>query len=179
MKKLFFLLLIFLITGCEKSDEDVINSVRTHYNEVETISNEYIITTNLSDKAQDFCVNFLYNKDGSDIITVLEPESIKGLEMEILKDETPMISFDNVFLETFIEENLGASPADMLSFAIYDLKEKEPSYVSVSDTIKLTYEYDKISKDVYLNLESYDIIGLEVYVDGNMITNANIKASEG
>lgn len=173
MKKFIFLTLIFLLTGCAKNNQDIVSDIQEYYINVESITNDYVIQTNLSDKSQEFVVNFNYNKDSSDYITVIEPENIAGLQLEILNNYTPTISFENIFLETFIEENLGVSPADMLSFAIFDLKEKQPSIININEVIKLSYIDEKISKDIYLNSENYDIISLEVYVDNNMLTKAD------
>lgn len=178
MNKFIFFALIILLTGCGKDNADIAGDVKNYYINLEEYSKNYDISTNLSDKTQDFTVNFTYNKELPDYITIIKPLSISGVTVEILNNYTPTISFENIFLETFIEENLGVSPSDMLSFAIFDIKEKEPSTINISDTIKLTYISEEISKNIFLNPANYDIIMLEVFISNHMITKATLNSEE-
>ncbi|MFI3115767.1 MAG: hypothetical protein R3Y12_06490 [Clostridia bacterium] len=176
MKKLLVLLtfcMIFLVS-CDRNIniEEVEEDVRSFYNELESCEYTVSVLTSIYNKSQAFLLDFTYNADKSDQIVIIKPEEVSGITAYVEENsENIEISFEDVQIETLLTENIGISPVDVTSFAIFDLKNKKAESIAVSDTIKISYVDEKISKDVFLNYENYDIIKVEVYVDGSMVVS--------
>lgn len=178
MKKLLFLCILLCLSGCQnqKSSEEVLNEVQTHYENLETLEYDAYVVTNIYDTTGQFEINYVYNQLINDKITVLYPESIAGITAEIEKQSDGLnLSFSEVQLETLLPENRGANPVDILSFAIFDIINTEPVSIYIGDTIKISYLDEEISKEVFLNCENYDIISIESYIDDEMVILCNIK----
>lgn len=178
MKKLLLIIAFctFFLVSCDKNlkTEDVLEDIRNHYNNLMTIEHSVTAVTSISNKSQTFKFDFLYNYDDFDTVTITSPLEISGITTKIEKDNDELkILFDEFSLETLIVENLGISPVDVTSFAIFDLKNKIAESISVSDVIKICYLDEEISKTIYLNLQTYDIIKIEVFVSGDMVIYCN------
>ncbi len=172
MKKLLFLAIILLISGCEKAVdlEEVENDVREHFEHLETANFGAIIVTSIYDKTAEFEVDFTYNQVENDVVTIVKPENIAGITSEIEKNEGNLkITFEDVSIETLMQDNLGINPNDVLSFAIFDLINSKPNYIVVDEEIKLNFSSGEISKNIFLNRENYDIISIEGYISDEMV----------
>lgn len=176
MKKLLVLLtfcMVFLVS-CERNVnvEEVEENVRNFYNELESMEYKVSVLTSVSNKSQAFLLDFTYYSQDADSVKIIKPEEIAGITAYVVEqDENIKISFEDVQVETLMMENIGISPVDVTSFAIFDLKNKKAESIAVSDTLKISYSGEKISKDVFLNAETYDIIKVEVYVEGDMVVS--------
>ncbi|MFI3226441.1 MAG: hypothetical protein R3Y09_03415 [Clostridia bacterium] len=178
MKKLLFLVTFCAIffVSCDRtlSIEEVENNINEHYNNLQTLELNASAFTSISNKTQAYEFDFCYNAYDIDTITIISPEEIAGITASIEKDTDSMqIAFENMQIETLMAENLGISPVDVTSFAIFDLKNKSAESISVSDVIKISYLDGEISKDIYLKLETYDIMKVEVYVNNQMVIYCN------
>lgn len=172
----FLFAFLLILSACNKNVnvEDVKNNVQLHYNSISDFVCSFDALTSLNDKAQEFSINMQYNSLNDDVITIVKPFELAGISANIAKnDDNLMISFDEFQVETFMANNLGISPVDVTSFAIDDLKNREPYAIFVGDYIKLSYQNQEISKDIYLNRETYDIMKIEVYASREMVISCD------
>ena len=177
MKKLLFLVICsaLCLSACKNTInvEEVKENVQNHYNQIETLELKFDAITSIYDKSQEFSLEFIYGAD-FDTVNVVKPEQIAGVSAKIKKDNTNLqIAFEQLQLETMLAENKGINPVDVTSFAINDLKNREPYSIAVSEQIKISYENEEILKDIYLNIQTYDIIKVEVYIENNMVISCN------
>lgn len=180
MKKLLVLITLLLIScvGCGNSNEgsETMLKVQEYYQNVESLNLTAQINTSIYDKTGEFLIDFEYDTYSDDTVIIVEPDSIKGLSVQITKfnDEIKM-NFDDVQLETLLAENKGINPCDVLTFAINDLKNSVPKILSLGEQIKITYENQEISKQIFLNAENYDIMSVECFVNGEMVLYLTIS----
>lgn len=173
MKKLVVLatMLLFL-SGCTSTNEgmETMAKIQEHYKAKENFTVNAQVLTSIYDKMGDFYISFEYDPESYDTVTVIKPESISGLEARISKfDDEIKINYVDVQLETLLAENLGINPSDVLTFAIHDLKNSVPYAISIDDILKITYENEKNSKQIFLNAETYDIMNIECFISGEMV----------
>lgn len=174
MKKLLFSLIIctFFTSACQKTVniEEVENNILEYYNALEYAKYQILATTSIDNKSQQFLLDFSYNYNSHDEIIIKEPLEVCGITAQITKNDNNLnILFDGLQVETLLAENFGINPVDVASFAIFDIKNKIPHSISVNDIITLSYIDEQISKEIFINPQTYDILKIEVYIDNSMV----------
>lgn len=174
MKKLLVLICLICVSGCTNSldTEEVLEKIQTRYNELESVFYKIDVTTSIKNKSQNFVLDFSYNANDDDIIKIIEPLEISEITAKVTGEDL-LIEFDGMQIETFLAENKGINPVDVTSYALFDIKNKEPLSIEIDEIIKLRYNEEEICKDIYLNIETYDIIKVEVFVDNSMVILCN------
>lgn len=151
--------------------------MRAHYEELETAQMTVKILSDFSDSALEYQVNYEYNKEDNDLLTVTAPASIEGIQVEISGDYADEFTIQYQDAQMVIDgQNVaGLTPVDAVADLMHDLRTGEPSEVG-KDTVdgiqmvSLHYEtVDKqphIAKTVWLNPQTLAPVCAELYCDG-------------
>lgn len=135
------------------------------------------IFSDFGDYALEYEVDYEYNKEDNDLLTVTAPESIAGVQVEISGEQADAFTLRYAEAELpFGRDRLpGLTPADAIAGLLYDLRTGEPDEVStetVDDqtTVRLHYETvdaePQIARTVWLDPDTMAPVHAELYCGG-------------
>ena len=135
------------------------------------------ILSDFGDSALEYQVNYEYNKEDNDLLTVTAPASIEGVQVEISGDYADefTIQYQDAQMVIGGDNIAGLTPVDAVADLMYDLRTGEPSEVGKDtvdgiQTVSLHYEtvdqQPHIEKTVWLNPQSLAPVCAELYCDG-------------
>lgn len=135
------------------------------------------ILSDFGQSALEYRVNYEYNKEDNDLLTVTEPEAISGVQVEIAGQHAGAftIQYQDAALEFGRDAVPGLTPVDAVSDLMYDLCTGEPTEIG-KDTIdgvqavSLHYEtmdaQPEISKTVWIAPDTMAPLCAELYCGG-------------
>ena len=167
-----------LLCGCSavRSPEETAAAVRDRYASAEQIEIVTDITSNLHEETVTYTIGYSYQKQedaAAAEMTVLAPESIAGIKAEISGEEFTF-SYEDTALETAMPDRKGLTPADVVTYVLYDLMHSTPEQVwQEGDLLALRYESKTeegaVVKEVFLHPDSCGLAEARIYNNGNQI----------
>lgn len=152
--------------------------MRAYYDGLQTAQTHAKILSDFGDSALEYEVDYEYNKEDNDLLTVTAPESIAGVQVEIsgVHADAFTLRYAEAELQFDGERVPGLTPADAIADLLYDLRTGEPTEVS-TDTIedvtvvRLHYETvdqdPAIAKTVWLRPDTMAPVCAELYCNGD------------
>ncbi|MBS5145051.1 MAG: hypothetical protein KHY89_05975 [Butyricicoccus pullicaecorum] len=167
--------LAVFLSGCGKSAPPAGETVRGHFEDLQTAQMKVKILCDFGQSALEYRVDYEYNKEDNDLLTVTEPEAIAGVQVEIAGQQDFTLQYRDAALEFGRDAIAGLTPVDSIADLVYDLCTGEPTEIG-KDTIdgvqavSLHYEtmdvQPKISKTVWLEPDTMTPLCAELYCDG-------------
>ncbi|MBS5151201.1 MAG: hypothetical protein Q4A63_03160 [Butyricicoccus pullicaecorum] len=168
-------LLAVFVSGCGKSVPPAGETVRGHFENLQAAQMEVKILCDFGQSALEYRVDYEYNKEDNDLLTVTEPEAIAGVAVEIAGQQDFTLQYQDAALEFGRDAVSGLTPVDAIADLMYDLCTGEPTEIG-KDTIdgvqavSLHYEtidvQPEISKTVWLEPDTMAPLCTELYCDG-------------
>ena len=169
---------LVLLTGCSavKNPEKLAASVRDVYAAAPSVELVADITSDLDEETMTYRIGYTQEQDEqgvSAVMTVLAPASIAGISAEITGEDF-VFSYEDAELETAMPDRKGLTPADVLTYLLYDLRNTVPAQVwKEGDWLALRYEavteaYTAV-KEVYLHAQTGALHEARIYCDGKQI----------
>lgn len=168
-------LLALCLSGCGKSVPPAGETVRGHFEDLQAAQMQVKILCDFGQSALEYRVDYEYNKEDNDLLTVTEPQSIAGVQVEIAGQQDFTLQYQDAALEFGRDAVSGLTPVDAIAALLYDLYTGEPTEIG-KDTIdgvqavSLHYETmdvcPEISKTVWLEPNTMTPLCAELYCDG-------------
>lgn len=169
--------LLTMLCGCNKNAPAAGETVREHFGTLAHAETTVKILSNLGDSALEYQVDYEYNKEANDLLTVNEPESIRGVQLIISGDQADsfVLQYADTALDFQQDGTPGMSPADVLPTLFYDLANGEPTETGVDDidgihAVSLKYEtmdsQPALAKTIWLRPDNFALMAAELYQDG-------------
>lgn len=169
---------VFLLAGCSavKNPEEIAASVRDVYAAASSIETVADITSDLNEETMTYQIGYDYEKKedtASAVMTVLAPESIAGITAGVTGEDFTF-SYDGTELETAMPDRKGLTPADVITYLLYDLMNTVPEQVWMEGEL-LALRFEEVTeectavKEVYLNAETGALSEARIYCDGKQI----------
>ena len=169
---------VLLLCGCSavRDPEETATAIRDTYAAASTIEVVTEITSNLNEETAAYTIGYSYQKQensASAVMTVLAPESIAGITAEV-SGEDFTFSYEDTALETAMPNRKGLTPADAVTYLLYDLMHSVPEQVwQEGELLALRYESKteegNVVKEVYLYSDSCALAEARIYNNGNQI----------
>lgn len=109
--------LCLLLSACARSGgkgaEELALAIRAEYIGMNACAGQMEVTADYGERAYEYTMDFTYEKDGELVLTVVEPENIKGITARVSENSTAL-EFDGTRLETGPLSDEGLSPIDAL-----------------------------------------------------------------
>lgn len=140
------------------------------------------ILSDFGQSALEYTVDYEYNKEDNDILTVTEPESIADIKVDIAGMHAGELNIQYADTALAIDAGTadGTTPVDVLADLMYDLRTGQPSAVGTDrfndvQTVSLCYEtmdrQPEIMKKVWIQPDTMAPVYAEIYRDGqNVLT---------
>ena len=169
-------LILACLTGCGQSVPPAGETVRGYFETLQTAQMKVKILSDFGQSALEYRVNYEYNKEDNDLLTVTEPEAISGVQVEIAGQHAGnfTLQYEDAALEFGREAVEGLTPVDAVADLMYDLCTAEPSEIG-KDTIdgiqavSLHYEtidiQPEISKTIWIAPDTMTPLCAELYCD--------------
>lgn len=175
---------LVLLSGCSavKHPEDIASSVRDAYTAAASIQMVADITSDLDEETMTYQIGYDYEKQdetSSAVMTVLAPESIAGITATITGEDF-CFAYDGTELETAMPDRKGLTPADVITYLLYDLMHAVPAQVwTEGDLLALRFEQTTDEgtavKEVYLNPDTGTLSEARIYCDGEQIMRCTFE----
>lgn len=169
---------VIVLSGCSavKDPERIASSVRDTYAAASSIDLVADITSDLDEETMTYQIGYAYERqeeNASAVMTILAPESIAGITATVTGEDFSF-SYDDTELETAMPDRKGLTPADVMTYLLYDLMHAVPAQVwTEGDLIALrfeeTTEEGAVVKEVYLNSDTGALSDARIYCDGKQI----------
>lgn len=176
MKKIaLFLPFLLLLGGCASRQPDT-GTVREHFDELSGFTAHVKIFSNLGDSALEYELDYAYNREGSDRLTLTAPEAVAGIEAVIDGEDSFLLRYNGAELDDGMPPLHGVTPADSVYWLLRELRESEPLELwneTVSDVPALALRYESsveettILRQVWLSSDGLIPLCAEIYADGN------------
>ena len=150
--------------------------MRAYYEGLQSAQTHAKILSDFGDSALEYEVDYEYNKEDNDLLTITAPESIAGVQVEISGEHADAFTLRYAEL-MFGGDNIpGLTPADAIADLLYDLRTGEPTEVStepVEDITAVRLHYETadqtpaIAKTVWINPDTMAPVCAELYCDGD------------
>lgn len=181
MKKILSILTLFLLLcGCSSRQPDT-ETIREHFDGISGFSTHVKIFSDFDDSALEYELDYAYNREGSDHLTLTAPEAVAGIEATIDGEDSFLLRYGGAELDDGMPARRGVTPADCVYWLIRDLRENEPLELwteTVSGTPALVLRYEssleaadtedgtEITRQVWLASGNLAPLCAEVYADG-------------
>ena len=176
VKRLFFAALMLLtLTACGKQRFDPVQVAERYA--AGAISAEYTVKTHAG-----FFTEYKLSsavENGISQVTILEPKSVAGISAR-LEGEQAVVQYEDVALDALLPEKTGYAPVDVLHVLLEDLKTALPeSWGIENDALVLEYitvftDNTRGLKRVFLNPETLDLQGAELYLEDSLILSVQM-----
>lgn len=171
-------MLFALLTGCGSSAPPAGETVRAYYDGLQSAQTHAKILSDFGDSALEYEVDYEYNKEDNDLLTITAPESIAGVQVEISGEHADAFTLRYAEAELmFGGGNIpGLTPADAIADLLYDLRTGEPTEAStepVEDITAVRLHYETadqspaIAKTVWIDPDTMAPVCAELYCDGD------------
>lgn len=171
-----------LLCGCTGNDagQTSMRSISEHYETVNGFTARVKILSDLGDSTLEYTADFEYNKEDSDKMTLVTPESLSGIQISIAGQDVSQltIQYADTVLDTGMSPRPGMTPADAVPALLYDLRVSEPAEVweeSVGGVPMTVARYEsedeqgRVSRQVWLTRDSLRPSCAELYADGERV----------
>ncbi len=179
--------MLLLLSACgishSENSQDRLQKISEQYQNG-SLETEVSITENLGEQNQSYQIAFQRIPDQQDHITILQPESVSGIEFTVAADETSTITYQDTVLQTGLPHLTGVTPADAVSVLLRDLGERLPAENWTEQTeqgerlaVSITDELDgqEVRKDVFLDPETGALCHGDIYVDDSCVLQLDFK----
>lgn len=178
MKKIILSLTLLLLLGGCADPEAGADTVREHFDGLPGFSAHVKIFSDFGGSALEYELDYAYNREGSDHLTLTAPESVAGIEATIDGEDSFLLRYGSVELDDGMPALYGVTPADCVYWLLRELRESEPLEVwteTVSGVPALALRYESIAegeeititRQVWLASGSLAPLCAEVYADGS------------
>lgn len=175
------LLAAVLLGGCSAVKDPVerAEDIRTHYDEVETVTLDAEVTAELGERVSEYGLHCVWNGTQS-TLTVTAPESIAGITARV-SEYGSVLTFDGAELETALPERTGQTPLDVLPCVLEELVHSEPEQLwEEEDTLVLRYESRTeegvVAKEVACDAESLALRWAEIYFNDERVLKCAVSS---
>lgn len=165
------------LSGCGQSAPPAGETVRGYFENLSSAQMKVKILSDFGQSALEYQVDYEYNKEDNDLLTVTAPEEISGVQVEIAGQHTGnfTLQYQDAELEFGADAVSGLTPVDAIADLMYDLCTGEPTEVG-KDTldgvqaVSLHYEtidvQPEIAKTVWIAPDTMAPICAELYCAG-------------
>lgn len=176
MKKIILSFSLLLLLGGCAAGQPSAETIRGHFDALPGFSAHVKIFSDTGDSALEYELDYAYNKEGSDRLTLTAPESVAGIEATIDGEESFLLRYAGAELSDGMPALHGVTPADGVYWLVRELRESEPlelwnETVSGVPALVLRYEsrIDKtdITRQVWLAADGLAPLCAEVYAGGS------------
>lgn len=176
----------FLFTACSgRNTEKMLENLQSYYQEVKTCSVQADVTADFGDSVSEFRLLYEQTAQGEGSVTVLAPESIKGIRAT-WNAESGQLAYEDVALETGVQPDAGISPVHALPLL---LKNWAQGYVSASGYEKIdgadsVVLYESAQSDgvqveyrTWFDEKTFQPLKSEIYADGRLFIQCDFEQS--
>ncbi len=171
------MLALFCLSGCGRSVPPAGETVRGYFENLSAAQMKVKILSDFGQSALEYHVDYEYNKEDNDLLTVTAPESISGVQVEIAGQQagTFTLRYQDAALEFGADAVSGLTPVDAIADLMYDLCTGEPTEVGKDtldgvQTVSLHYEtvdiQPEIAKTVWISPDTMTPLYAELYCAG-------------
>lgn len=166
------------------STEKEMQNILSEYDDKASIQTDVTIEANLGEQTQTYEISYQHEPNMHDHLTILQPETVSGIEFTVSGDENDTITYEDTVLQTGMAQKRGLTPADAVSVLIQDIQNRLASEYWTEETDngtllaeKIASEEDgeKVSKDIYFDRESGALRHCDIYADNNCILQLDFK----
>ena len=170
--------MLCMAVGCGRDVPPAGETVRAHFDGLAAAEMQVKILSDFGESALEYQVDYEYNKEDNDLLTITAPESIAGVQVEISGEHADAFTLRYAEAELmFGGDNIpGLTPADAIADLLYDLRTGEPTEVStepVEDITAVRLHYETadqspaIAKTVWIDPDTMAPVCAELYCDGD------------
>lgn len=171
------ILLAVCLSGCGQSVPPAGETVRGYFADLQSAQMKVKILSDFGQSTLEYRVDYEYNKENNDLLTVTEPESISGVQVEISGQHTGdfTLRYQDAALDFGADAVSGLTPVDAIADLLYDLCTGEPTEIGKDtidgvQTVSLHYEtmdvQPAISKTVWIVPDTMAPLCAELYCNG-------------
>lgn len=171
------MLAVVCLSGCGRSIPPAGETVRGYFEELPSAQMKVKILSDFGQSALEYRVDYEYNKEDNDLLTVTAPESISGVQVEIAGERAGAFTlrYEDAALEFGADAVSGGTPVDAIADLMYDLCTGEPTEVgkdTVSDVQAVSLHYEtvdaepQIAKTVWIAPDTMTPLRAELYCGG-------------
>lgn len=160
--------------------------MRTHFGEIEGFEARIKILSNLEQSVLEYELDYVYNKEDSDVFTITAPESLSGIGGTIAGTDEASFSlqYDDMRLDDAMPQRTGLTPADGFFCLLANLREDEPAQQwteSVSGRKLLALRYEDAdgggtAKQVWLAADTCAPVCAELYDNGKCVLTIQVAS---
>lgn len=168
-------LCLLVLCACAKQPPTP-DSVRAHFEALAGFNAHVKILSDFGQSALEYELDYAYNKESSDHLTITAPASVAGIEATIAGEDSFVLQYGGAALEDGMPDIAGVTPAGCVYWLMRELRESEPLETwseTVNDIPALVLRYEStdgdtvIMRQVWLAAESLQPLCAEIYVDGS------------
>lgn len=173
-KKWLAALCLLLLCACGREPATP-ESVRARFESLPGFTAHVKILSDFGHSALEYEIDYAYNRESSDHLTITAPESLVGIEATIAGEDSFTLQYGETALDDGMAVRTGATPADCVYWLVRELRESEPLETwneTVNDVPALVLRYQSADEDadlmrqVWLTEEGLRPLCAEIYVDG-------------
>lgn len=173
-KKWLAALCLLLLCACGREPATP-ESVRARFEALPGFTAHVKILSDFGHSALEYEIDYAYNRESSDHLTITAPESLAGIEATIAGEDSFTLQYGETALDDGMAVRTGATPADCVYWLVRELRESEPLETwneTVNDVPALVLRYQSADEDadlmrqVWLTEERLRPLCAEIYVDG-------------
>ncbi len=163
-------LLCFILNGCalSRSVESDEVGIRDFYENLDKTEQRILVSAEFPSYVSEYLLSYCYQKNGNHMVTVLEPESICGVQVALRDGET-VLSADELQLETGRLDDGGLTPISALPklMKVWQTHPNgvEPVSENGEECLLLVYEDDAMVYRTVFSRDTYLPIRAEVFRD--------------
>lgn len=173
-----FLLLLLSLHGCASAPKEA--DIRADFQALPGASFHAKIFSDTGSLALEYELDYVYNKNDSDSLTITAPEALSGIHATIAgKQKSEMtLQYENTVLEAPGVSTPGLTPSDCIPGLLYELRSSVPTETSgeKANGVALTMlKYENaaqengICRQIWVRQDNGTPVCAEVYVDGQQI----------
>ena len=169
--------MLCMAVGCSRDVPPAGETVRAHFDGLAAAEMQVKILSDFGESALEYQVDYEYNKEDNDLLTVTAPAGIAGVQVEIsgAHADAFTLRYAGAALQFDADAVPGMTPAYAIAGLMYDLRAGEPTEVGTEDVegvkaVTLHYEtadrQPALEKTVWIDPETFAPLYAELYCDG-------------
>ena len=127
--------MLCMAVGCSRDVPPAGETVRAHFDGLAAAEMQVKILSDFGESALEYQVDYEYNKEDNDLLTVTAPAGIAGVQVEIsgAHADAFTLRYAGAALQFDADAVPGMTPADAIAGLMYDLRAGEPAKVGTED----------------------------------------------
>lgn len=157
------------------------DKIRLNFNELNNAAFHAKILSDFNQSALEFELDYVYNKQDNDTLTIVMPEILSGIRASIAGEQKSefTLQYDDTIIDMPITAQPGMTPADAIAYVLYELRASSADEVwseqidgvalTVLKYVESSDDGSQIVRQVWLNEETSALVCAEIYADGMRI----------